>query len=317
MSDARIIAYHPNMRAELVVHLNRAYADLRALRPVGIEPPAQDYPDFTDDWVRAREEQGAPIALICEGDEIAAAASWHRADHEGRCELAFIATSPERRRQGHAAMLLARCAEWARGEGLSHVRTWRFVDSRYAPARTLLEGCGYEVADPDQHSITMEVDINSWHPREPELPDGYRLVRYDASDEQDWMDLQGAVFGNELPPGWFTKRFAGQPNFDPNGWFFIERAGRKVGITGAIIWFWDEAMTRPSGALIEWVGVLPDERGRNLGEALVVAALNYLKGRNVYPNCLVTQPFRKAAIGLYEKLGYQTVREMAFYVKQL
>jgi len=90
-----------------------------------------------------------------------------------------------------------------------------------------------------------------------------------------------------------------------------------VGITGAIVWFGNEAMTRPSGALVEWVGVVPEERGKNLGEALLVAALNYLKGRNVYPNCLVTQPFRKAAIGLYEKLGYQTVREMTFYAKQL
>jgi ribosomal protein S18 acetylase RimI-like enzyme len=76
-------------------------------------------------------------------------------------------------------------------------------------------------------------------------------------------------------------------------------------------------MTRPSGSLIEWVGVLPEERGRNLGEALMVACLNYLKGRAVQPNCLVTQYFRQAAVGLYAKLGYRVVRECRSYIKEL
>ena len=159
--------------------------------------------------------------------------------------------------------------------------------------------------------------MDAWEPRVPELPEGYRIVRFQDGDEQAWADVQKAVFDGDGTEEWFRRRFRDRPNFDPGGWLFLERNGERVGITGAIVWFRDEAMTQPSGSLIEWVGVLPAERGKRLGEALMVAALNYLKGRDVYPNCLVTQYFRKPAVALYEKLGFRTVREWRTYVKPL
>jgi ribosomal protein S18 acetylase RimI-like enzyme len=65
------------------------------------------------------------------------------------------------------------------------------------------------------------------------------------------------------------------------------------------------------------VGVLEEERGRKLGEALMVACLNYLKERAVEPNCIVTQYAREPAVELYKKLGYRFVREWRTYVKAL
>ncbi len=255
--------------------------------------------------------------LLFEGDGIVSAASWEKTGDERVGRVAFVATAPSHRRHGHAATLLGRCEEQARRAGRERLRTGPFVDSRYEPACRLFEHCGFQVHALEQSDMTMETDIEQWEPREPALPDGYQLVRFHDGDEQAWCDLKAAVFGGSSTVEWFRQRFRDQPNFDPDGWFFVEHDGRKVGMAGAIVWFEDAAMARPSGALIEWVGLLPEERGKRLGKALVVACLNYLKERAVRPNCLVTQYFRRGAVGLYEKFGYRVVRECRRYEKAL
>lgn len=65
------------------------------------------------------------------------------------------------------------------------------------------------------------------------------------------------------------------------------------------------------------MGVLPEYRGLGLGECLMRACLNYVHQHHVKPCQLITQPFRKAAIGLYEKLGFRVVRENRIYEKCL
>ena len=253
-----VTEYNAAMREGLVEFLNDAYADIRALKAVAVE--GRDYPPFTTEQTADRVEQGERILAIADGEAVVSAIGWAPAG-EGVCSITFIATSPARRRQGHAAALLAECGRQARAEGMTELRTGPFVDSRYEPACRLFEACGFEVRDPTGMNITMETDIAAWTPREPELPDGYNIVPFRDGDEQAWVDLQKAVFGGNGTEEWFRQRFRDRPNFDPDGWFFLERDGRRVGITGAIVWFEDEAMTRPAGALMEWVGVVPEERG--------------------------------------------------------
>lgn len=319
MAPPELLRYDPSLRRALAAFLNDAYADLRALRPVGIEGP--DYPEFTEAGLAAQEASGALAPegtfVLVEDGQILAAASSGKPSPEEIAQIGFVATASSHRRRGHAAALLAQCEEHARAAGAKALATGPFVDSRYAPACRLFERCGFHVRALDHSNMTMETDIDRWEPREPPLPGGYRLVRFRDGDEQAWCDLKDAVFGGRPTVDWFRRRFRDRPSFDPDGWFFVEREGRKVGIAGAIVWFEDAAMTRPSGSLIEWVGVLAEERGRDLGEALMTACLNYLKGRAVYPNCLVTQYFREAAMGLYEKLGYRVVRECRTYEKAL
>jgi GNAT superfamily N-acetyltransferase len=243
--------------------------------------------------------------------------SWRRHPEQPVAEIGFIATAPAARRYGRASRLLRECEAWARGQGVEMLRTRPFVDSRYEPACRLLERCGFEVREPQHMNTTWEIDIRSWQPREPFLPEGYTLTWLCAEREADWTALHRAIFGSEATVEWFHRRFADQPNYDPQGWFLIDYDGRAVAMAGAIVWFEDAALARPSGALIEWVGVLPEERGRGLGEAVMVACLNYLKQRAVYPNCLITQYFREAAVGVYRKLGYHFVRECRTYQKRL
>ncbi len=303
------------IHADLAAFLNEAYADVRALRAVGVEAP--DYPEFTVAGLQTRDEQGAETLVAYDEGRIVSAASWRRHDSDPTGILDFVATGPHHRRKGCARRLLAEFESWARGLGLERLQTGPIVDSRLAPACGLLESCGFSVRDPMHMNTTWVIDLAHWVVQPPRLTDGYRVISFQPGDEAIWCELHRSVFGGSATPEWFMGRFGDQPNFDPEGWFFVERDGRKVGMAGAIVWFHDAALTQPSGALVEWVGVLETERGKHLGEALMLSCLNYLAGRRVEPNCIVTQYARGPAVELYKKLGYRFVREWRTYVKAL
>jgi len=303
------------MHAELAAFLNDAYAEVRALPAVGVERP--DYPPFTDAGLASREREGAETVVVYDEGRIVSAASWRRHETEPCALIDYIATAHTHRRKGCATKLLGAYEDWARGLGLERLQTGPFVCSRLVPACALFESCGFEVRDPMHMNTTWVIDIDTWQPHEPVLPPGYGAVSFCRGDEVPWCDLHRQVFGGAAAPEWFMHRFGSLPNFDPAGWFFVEHDGRKVGMAGAIVWFDDPELTRPSGALVEWVGILEEERGKRLGEALMVACLNYLKQRAVEPNCIVTQYARIPAVELYRKLGYRFVREWRTYVKPL
>jgi len=315
MTTCEPAPYHRAIEADLATFLNEAYADTRALPAVGVEGP--DYPEFTLEWLAAREAQGAETLVAYDEGRIVCAASWRRAGSGPTGLLDFIATHPDHRRRGCARQMLGEAEAWAIAEELDFLRTGPFVDSRLAPACGLLESCGFLIRDPQHMNTTWIIDLGAWIETEPSLPDGYRLVTFQPGDAAPWCEIHRSVFGGSATPEWFMERFGDQPNFDPAGWFFVERDGRKVGMAGAIVWFADAALTRPNGALVEWVGVLEEERGKRLGEALMLASLNYLKRRAVEPNCIVTQYARVPAVELYKRLGYRFVRECRTYEKVL
>ena len=70
-------------------------------------------------------------------------------------------------------------------------------------------------------------------------------------------------------------------------------------------------------AYLDWIGVLPQHRGKKLGEYVSVACLRSLAARGERYCTLWTQPSRVAAIGLYERLGFVEIAKVVALERSL
>ena len=159
----------------------------------------------------------------------------------------------------------------------------------------------------------MQIALEAYQVRDVQLPADYSFVTLTPELVPDWCAVKDGVFGGETPPEWFERSFANRWDFDPEGWFLLDCAGEKVGISGADIFRDPAAPSRLTGCQIEYVGVLPEHRGKRLGEALVIHCLNHAKRLQAAPCQLITQEFRVPAVTLYQSLGFRRVRENRIY----
>ena len=89
--------------------------------------------------------------------------------------------------------------------------------------------------------------------------------------------------------------------------FYVAQVGNDVGMAGYV---WFGIAQRPFSEVdIGWIYdilVLPEHRGKGVGEALMRHALKLSKGRGFTQTGLMVNAKNKAASSLYEKLGFQT-----------
>ena len=92
----------------------------------------------------------------------------------------------------------------------------------------------------------------------------------------------------------------------PGNEFYVAQVGTDEGIAGYV---WFGVSQRPfSGAEIGWIYdimVVPEHRGKGIGEALMKHALKVSKERGFTQTGLMVNAKNKAAWSLYEKLGFQ------------
>jgi len=89
--------------------------------------------------------------------------------------------------------------------------------------------------------------------------------------------------------------------------FYVAQVGAEEGIAG---YLWFGISERPfSGMKIGWIYdimVLPEHRGKGVGEALMRHALRMSNERGLSRTGLMVNQKNKVAWSLYEKLGFQT-----------
>ena len=89
--------------------------------------------------------------------------------------------------------------------------------------------------------------------------------------------------------------------------FYVAQVGKEEGIAG-YVWF-GVSQRLFSGLVVGWIYdvlVLPEHRGKGVGEALMRHALKVSKERGFAQTGLMVNAKNKAAWSLYEKLGFQT-----------
>jgi ribosomal protein S18 acetylase RimI-like enzyme len=299
-------------RAEDIAALiNAAYEEWRRLPRLDIYSPVAPRLLSADDLRRAAEggdlDPAASRVVWDDGRPVAAVTVGFGAD---LARLNWLAVAPDCRGRGLGRLVLARAIEAARDRGAAAVATGVTVDSRWATATALLEAAGFVWADPDRCSMTMQMDAGAWTPEEPRLPAGYGIRTWHDGDDDAWTLVKRAVFDDETPRDWWRQVWGSQPDFHPDDWLLCLHGGRAVGIAAAVV------RTLPEGGhgcCIEWVGVLEECRGLGLGRALMAACLNHAAAFHPDPMVLVTQRFRRAAVTLYETLGFREVNDYRHY----
>lgn len=293
--------------------LNAAWAEARSLprvvaRPVEIPPlkVSEVEAELPSLELFHEERNGELLSLVAV-----------RPGESGQGLLRWFVTHPAHRQQGLASACLRRAEDQLRSAGCTLVKTASFVDSRVTSAWTFLERHGFVFREPQQQSIVMQIDMSQYEPRPAVLPEGYafRTLRLEALE--DWLHAKNGVFESTSDVAWFMATFGNRAGFDPAGWRLLYCHDEVAGIAAADFHHDPDNLDTISGCQIEYVGVLDEHRGKKLGEALMVECLNYTKLHRVTPCQLITQPFRTAAVNLYEKLGFRKVRENRIYEKPL
>lgn len=150
---------------------------------------------------------------------------------------------------------------------------------------------------------------------EPHLPDGVRVRPFvPGTDENavievnrkafDWHPEQGAMSIADLI------REENEDWFDAAGFFVAERTGAPE--SGLLGFHWTKVHRKVvaddsglSTGEVYVVGVAPEAQGTGLGKALTVAGIGYLRDQGLRQVMLYVESDNTAAIGLYERLGFQ------------
>lgn len=106
-------------------------------------------------------------------------------------------------------------------------------------------------------------------------------------------------------------------NCSPKDVIFVSQEGKDVGYCWTTVVMREEAIPGSGKGRIQMLGVAPEYRGRGLGKLLVLAGLSYLNGRGVEVVELTVDSENRAALAIYESLGFKTSSTTFWYEKKL
>ena len=140
---------------------------------------------------------------------------------------------------------------------------------------------------------------------EPAVPPGVDVDTFRVGrDEAAVLEVNAAAFARHPDnAGWGLADLEARIRrewFDPEGFFLARRAGELV----AGCW----TKLHPGGiGEIYWIGVHPEAQRTGLGRALTLIGLEHLAGTR-HTATLYTESSNAPALGLYESLGFRTLR---------
>ncbi|MGW4277134.1 mycothiol synthase [Streptomyces seoulensis] len=147
---------------------------------------------------------------------------------------------------------------------------------------------------------------------EAALPEGVTVRAFvPGQDDAAWLAVNAEAFAHHPEQGSLTQRDLddreAQPWFDPAGFFLAERAGRLVGF------HWTKVHAEERLGEVYVVGVRPGAQGGGLGKALTVIGLRHLAEAGLPTAMLYVDADNKAAVTVYERLGFTTYETDLMY----
>ncbi|MEV5982692.1 mycothiol synthase [Streptomyces sp. NPDC052114] len=140
---------------------------------------------------------------------------------------------------------------------------------------------------------------------EPALPEGVSVRAFvPGQDDAAWLAVNAEAFAHHPEQGSLTQRDLddrkAEPWFDPAGFFLAEKDGELVGF------HWTKVHAAEGLGEVYVVGVRPGAQGGGLGKALTTVGLRHLAQAGLPTAMLYVDADNKAAVSVYERLGFVT-----------
>ncbi|GAA3730140.1 mycothiol synthase [Salinactinospora qingdaonensis] len=229
-------------------------------------------------------------------------------------DFAELVVTPEQRGAGHGTRLLASLAGDASERGL---RVW--AHGRTPQAVALARSAGWEqVRGLWKMRLRLRSTEEASAPTLPEphlsneLASRLHIRTFEVgADEEEWLAVNARAFADHPEQGSLTLADLRQREeedwFDPAGFFVaVEReSGRIAGFHWTKVHADGAGLTEgePVGEVYV-VGVAPEWRGTGLGRTLTVTGVRYLAERGLPWVLLYVDEENRAAVRLYESLGF-------------
>ncbi|MDO0927067.1 mycothiol synthase [Streptomyces sp. TG1A-8] len=247
--------------------------------------------------LRGTAREGVSHLLLTVGGELAGYAQLEDTDPV-EPPAAELVVHPAHRGHGHGRALGAALLA-ASGKRL---RVW--AHGGHAAARHLAQVLGLTLF---RELRQMRRPLSGPELPEPKLPEGVGVRAFvPGEDDAAWLAVNAAAFAHHPEQGSLTQRDLddrkAEPWFDPAGFFLAERGGELVGF------HWTKVHAAEGLGEVYVVGVRPGEQGGGLGRALTAIGLRHLAGLGLPTAMLYVDADNKAAVTVYERLGF-TVHE--------
>ena len=252
--------------------------------------------------LRGGEREGVAHLLLTVGDQLVGYAQLEDTDPV-EAPAAELVVHPAHRGHGHGRALGSALLA-ASGKRL---RVW--AHGGHSAARHLAQVLGltlFRELRQMRRSLT-DLDLS-----EPGLP-GDVMVRtfVPGQDDAAWLAVNAAAFAHHPEQGSLTQRDLddrmAEPWFDPAGFFLAERSGELIGF------HWTKVHAEEQLGEVYVLGVKPGAQGGGLGKALTAIGLRHLADQGLPTAMLYVDADNKAAVSVYERMGFETYETDLMY----
>lgn len=252
--------------------------------------------------LRGGERAGVSHLLLMLGGELVGYAQLEDTDPV-EAPAAELVVHPSHRGHGHGRALGSALLA-ASGKRL---RVW--AHGGHSAARHLAQVLGLTLF---RELRQMRRSLTDLELPEPVFPAGVTVRTFvPGADDAAWLAVNAAAFAHHPEQGSLTQRDLddrmAEPWFDPEGFFLAERAGELVGF------HWTKVHAEERRGEVYVVGVLPGAQGGGLGRSLTTIGLRYLAARGLPTAMLYVDADNKAAVSVYERLGFTTYETDLMY----
>ncbi|MFI6089459.1 mycothiol synthase [Streptomyces sp. NPDC051218] len=245
--------------------------------------------------LRGGAREGVRHLLLSLGDELVGYAQLEDTDPI-EAPAAELVVHPAHRGRGHGRALgTALLAESGR-----RLRIW--AHGGHSAARHLAQVLGLTLF---RELRQMRRSLGDLNLPEPVLPEGVSVRAFvPGQDDAAWLAVNADAFAHHPEQGSLTQRDLddrkAEPWFDPEGFFLAEKDGELVGF------HWTKVHADEGLGEVYVLGVRSGAQGGGLGKALTTIGLNHLAAAGLPIAMLYVDADNKAAVSVYERLGFST-----------